>query len=77
MGTTIAINQELGKLDLGKIDQEYVTDPDLRDILAETELDANKMREYEGQKLGLITSVIYSERFELKGNRKMEVSIWI
>ena len=77
MGTTIAINQELGKLDLGKIDQEHVTDPDLRDILAETELDANKMREYEGQKLGLITSVIYSERFELKGNRKMEVSIWI
>ena len=69
----IKMNQDLGDLELGKIDQEYVTDPDLRRMLADTELNSNMMKVFEGCKLRLITKVIYSERFEVKGKRKNEV----
>lgn len=69
----IKISDELGFLELGRLDQEYIRDSDLRDILANTDLDSNKMKALEGQKLRLITSVIYSERFEVKGTRSREV----
>ena len=69
----IEINEDLGSLELGGIDQEYICDPDLRDVLAKTELDINKTGVFEDQQLRLITSVIYSERFAVKGNRKYEV----
>ena len=69
----IKINEDLGSLELGGIDQEYILDPDLRDVLAKTELDINKTEVFEDQQLRLITSVIYSQRFAVKGNRKNEV----
>ena len=73
---TIKLNDDQGVLKLGKISQEYIDDPDLREILAKTTLDANKMKNYEWDKLLLITSVIYSENFQLEGDRKQEVSIF-
>ncbi|XP_073240249.1 uncharacterized protein [Porites lutea] len=69
----IKINEDLGSLELGGIDQEYILDPDLRDVLAKTELDINKTEVFEDQQLRLITSVIYSQQFAVKGNRKNEV----
>ena len=42
-------------------------------MLAKTELDIKKTEAFEGQQLRLITSVIYSERFAVKGIRKSEV----
>ena len=69
----IEINEDLGSLELGGIDQEYILDPDLREVLAKTELDINKTEVFEDQQLRLITSVIYSQRFVVKGNRKYEV----
>ena len=69
----IEINEELGVLELGKIDQEYIDDLDLRRMLADTELDTTVMKHFEGCKLRLITKVIYSERLEVKGNREKEV----
>ena len=67
------MKKDLGFLHLGKIDQEYIQDPDLREILEKTVLDSNKTGEFEDQELRLITSAIYSQCFELKGNRKKEV----
>ena len=67
--------EDLGFLDLGRIDQDYIKDPDLREILANTKLDINKAEVFEDKKLRLITSVIYSERFEIKGNRESEVNL--
>ena len=55
------------------MDKEYFNDPDLNSILQGTELDPGKMRRFEKEKLYLIDSVIYSERFELKGKRQKEV----
>ena len=69
----IRMKKDLGFLHLGKIDQEYIQDPELREILEKTVLDGNKTGEFEDQELRLITSVVYSQRFELKGNRKKEV----
>ena len=69
----VKINEDLGSLELGGIDQEYILDPDLREVLAKTELDIKKTEAFEGQQLRLITSVIYSERFAVKGIRKSEV----
>ena len=59
---------------MGRIDQDYIKDPDLREILADTKLDINKAEVFEDKKLRLITSVIYSERFEIKGKIKSEVN---
>ena len=73
VGAKIKTNEELGQLELGKMDQEYITDPDLLRILADTELDRNLMKELEGCKLRLITKVIYSERLEVKAEREREV----
>ena len=58
---------------LGRIDQEYIRDPDLREILAKTDLDNEKTGVFEDQQLSLIISVIFSERFEVKGNRRNKV----
>jgi len=71
---SIKISEDLGFLDLGRIDQDYIKDPDLREILADTKLDIKKAEVFEDNKLRLITSVIYSERFEIKGNIKSEVN---
>jgi len=75
VGAKIKIDEELGDLELGKIDQEYITDPDLRGILADTELNINMMKHLEHCKLCLITEVIYSERFEVSGKRKRECEV--
>ena len=55
------------------MDKEYFNDPDLESILQGTELDTGKLTRFENEKLFLIVSVIYSERFELKGKRQKEV----
>jgi len=69
-GGTIKLCENLGIVALGNLSQNYIDDPDLRGILANAELDANKMKTFaECDKLLLITSVIYSEQFELKGKR--------
>lgn len=71
----LKISYDLGELKLGKLDREYFNDPDLTSILQGTELDPGKMRRFEKEKLYLIDSVIYSERFELKGKRQKEVVV--
>ena len=70
----LKISYKLGELELGKLDQEYFNDPVLEDILKESELDAEKMKRYENEELHLIYSVIYSERFQLKGKRQNKVT---
>ena len=55
---------------LGRIDQEYIRDPDLREVLAKTDLDNVKTDVFEDQQLSLIIPVIFSERFEVKGKRR-------
>lgn len=70
----LKISYKLGELELGKLDQEYFNDPVLEDILKESELDAEKMKRYENEELHLIYSVIYSERFQLKGKREYKVT---
>ena len=63
-----------GVLTLGKLSEKYIDDTDLRAILANAELDANKMEAFpKSYQLRLITSVIYSEKFELKGKRMHQV----
>ena len=67
-GVTVRLCDNQGVLTLGKLSQKYIDDPDLRGILANAELDANKMKAFkECDNLLLITSVIHSEKFELKG----------
>ena len=67
---TFKSNDDRGILQLGKLSQEYISDPDLRVVLANTDLDSNKMRDLEDEELLLATSVIYSDKFVLKGGRK-------
>ena len=69
----VKVADDLGELELGKLDQEFFNDPGLRGILAKTALDINIMEGVESHKLCLIYSVVYSERFVLKGKRKHEV----
>lgn len=69
----VKIADVLGELILGKLDQEYIKDPDLRELLDMTALDVKRMESLEDQKLRLIYSVIYSEKFELKGKREHEL----
>lgn len=63
----------LGDLELGKLTEEYYLDPDLREILSDTVLDPDKMAPLEGHHLLLVTSVVYSAKFVLKGNRMHQV----
>lgn len=73
MEVTVKLHEDLGDLGLGKLSQKYITDPDIRGLLANTALDVKKMEPYDEDQLLLITSVIYSEKFELTGGRKQEV----
>ena len=73
----IKLNDDQGILELGKLSQKYIDDPDLREILANTTLDAKKMEMFEGENLLLITSVICSEKFELIEGRKHKVLVYI
>ena len=71
---TIRLSNDQGVLKLGKLSQKYIDDSDLRGLLAKTELNPKLMKNFaEGDKLLLITSVVYSEKFELTGQRKEEV----
>ena len=73
MEVTIKLHEDKGDLGLGKLTRKYITDPDIRSLLANTALNAKKMEPYEENILHLLTSVIYSEKFELVGGRKQEV----
>ena len=66
-------SDDQGVLKLGNLSQNYISDPDLRAVLANAELDANKMKDFEDQELLLATSVIYSDKFVLRGKRKRQV----
>ena len=66
-------DDEMGDLVLGKLSQEFITDPDLCEILSKTVLDPNKMSRFEDEELLLIYSVIYSEKLEVHGDRKHKV----
>ena len=69
------MDDEKGVLALGNLSYKYIDDPDLRGILANAELDASKMKSFaESDILLLITSIIYSEKFELKGKRMHQVN---
>ncbi|XP_068710961.1 uncharacterized protein [Montipora foliosa] len=72
---TLTIDDNLGDLQLGKVSQEYILDPDLREILRSFELDTNKMSCLQDQELLLVTSVVYSERYEVQGNRQQKWGI--
>jgi len=72
---TFKSNDEQGVLQLGNLSQNYISDPDLRAVLANADLDANKMKDFEDQELLLATSVIYSDKFVLIGKRMRQVSI--
>ena len=65
----------LGDLELGKLTEEYYMDVDLRELLSRAVLDPDKMAPLEGQHLLLVTSVMYSTKFVLKGNRMHQV-LW-
>ena len=66
-------SDDQGVLKLGNLSQNYISDPDLRAVLANAELDAQKMKDFEDQELLLATSVIYSDKFVLRGKRKRQV----
>ena len=74
-GGTFKSSDDQGVLNLGNLSQNYISDPDLRAVLANAELDAKKMKDFEDQELLLATSVIYSEKFILRGKRKQQVLI--
>jgi len=71
-GGEIHVNTDknLGDLALGKLRQEYILDVELRGILRSAALDGEKMMPYKGQELFLITSAVYSEKFEVVGERE-------
>ena len=50
------------ELQLGRVGQKNILDPDLRGILSRVVLDANNMIPYQDQELFLITSVVYCEK---------------
>ena len=72
---TFKSSDEQGVLKLGNLSQDYISDPDLRTVLANAELDAKRMKDFEDQELLLATSVIYSDKFVLRGKRKRQVLI--
>ena len=70
----IRLSNDQGVLKLGKLSQKYIDDPDLRGLLEKAELSPKLMKNFaEGDKLLLITSVVYSEKFELTRQIKEEV----
>lgn len=71
---TIRLNDDQGVLELGNLSQKYIDDPDLREILAKTALDAKIMHSFtDGDKLLLITEVIYSGKFEMKRRKQWKI----
>ena len=72
-GANLTVDVNLGDLQLGRVREEYILDPDLRDILSVAEVDPNKMIPHRDRELFLITSVVNSEKFEVVGKRKREV----
>ena len=66
-------DDNLGDLQLGRVREEYILDPDLRGILSCAVLDADKMIVYEDRELFLTTSVVYSENVEVVRKRMQEV----
>lgn len=63
----IRISKERGFLVLGKMDQEYVNDLELRELLTSVKLDSKKTGMLKEGELRLITLVIYSDFFQHKG----------
>lgn len=59
--------------ELGKLTEEYYVDADLRELLSLAVLDTDKMTPLEGHNLCLVTAVMYSAKFFLKGNRMHQV----
>ena len=74
-GVELKFSDVLGDLELGQLTEEYYKDPDLREILLNTPLDPDQMAPLEDHHLLLVTSVVYSTKFVLKGNRKHQVSL--
>ena len=72
-GIKLIADDNLGDLLLGRVRQEYILDPDIRGILSSAVLDADKMIPYQDQDLFLITSVVYSEKFEVVDERVRKV----
>ena len=72
-GMELKFSDVLGDLELGQLTEEYYKDRDLRDILASTALDRDKMASLEGHHLLLVTSVVYSTKFVLQGSRMHQV----
>lgn len=70
---TVKLDQDFGEIRLGRLTQQYITDPDIRGLLEKTTLDNNKIGTFEDDLL-LITSVIKSEKFEVTGERISEVT---
>ncbi|XP_044172140.1 uncharacterized protein LOC114964437 isoform X2 [Acropora millepora] len=68
-GIKLIADDNLGDLLLGRVREEYILDPDLRGLLSIAVLDADKMIAYQDHELLLITSVVYSEKFEVVGER--------
>ena len=76
-------DDNLGGILLGRVREEYILDPDLRGILSRAVLDADKMIAYQDHELFLITSVVYSEKLVVVGEREQKVctlsppSLWM
>jgi len=68
----LTADDNLGDLQLGRVREEYILDPDLRGILSCAVLDADKMIVYEDRELFLTTSVVYSENVEVVRKRMQE-----
>ncbi|XP_078357447.1 uncharacterized protein LOC144642357 [Oculina patagonica] len=67
---TVTTHEDFGDVQLGKLCQSYFTGPDIRGLLAEKAvLDDKKMEPYEDDDLYLITSVIYSDKLKVTGDR--------
>ena len=72
-GLELKLTDILGDLELGKLTEEYYVDVDLRELLSHAVLDPDKMTPLEGHHLRLVTAVMYSAKFFLRGNRKHQV----
>ncbi|KAL9985265.1 hypothetical protein ACROYT_G007645 [Oculina patagonica] len=73
MEVTVKTHEDFRDVQLGKLYQSYITDPDIRGLLAEkASLDDKKMEPYEDDDLYLITSVIYSDKLEVTGDKMDE-----
>ncbi|XP_067038685.1 uncharacterized protein [Acropora muricata] len=72
-GITVIADDNLGSILLGRVREEYILDPDLRGILSIAVLNADKMIPYQDHELFLVTSVVYSEKFVVVGEREQKM----